>query len=128
MSLKTQLQIMVVDDMATSRGLIVQALEWMGLRNIEVAESADAAFRHLLARPVHLVISDFNMPGADGLTLLEGLRRQASTQRIGFILITGRADRAIVERGQKLGMNNYITKPFTPEALRGCIERVVGAL
>lgn len=33
-----------------------------------------------------------------------------------------------MERGNKLGMNNYIKKPFSPEALQGCIERVVGKL
>lgn len=128
MSLKDQLHVMVVDDMSTSRGLIVQALEWMGIRNIAIEEDGRAAFRTLSARPVHLVISDYNMPGADGLALLEGLRRNKATQKIGFILVTGKADRAVLQRGQSLGMNNYITKPFEPQAMKGCIERVVGPL
>ena len=128
MSLKDQLQVMVVDDMSVSRALIVQALEWMGIKNIAVANDAALAARQLSAAPVHLVISDYNMPGKNGLDLLENLRLNKITQRIGFILITGKADRAIIERGQKLGMNNFITKPFTPESLKGCIERVVGKL
>jgi two-component system chemotaxis response regulator CheY len=128
MSLKDQLQVMVVDDTSTSRALIVQALEWMGIRNIVVENDGDTAFRALSARPVHLVISDYNMPGADGLALLEGLRRNRLTQKIGFILVTGKADEQVLKRGQSLGMNNYITKPFEPQAMQACIERVVGRL
>ncbi len=128
MSIKNQLHVMVVDDMSTSRGLIIQALEWMGIRNIDFAVDGGTAFQRLAAKPVHLVISDFNMPGADGLTLLEGLRRHKTTQRIGFILVTGVADPAILRRGQELGMNNYIKKPFSPDGLKACIERVVGKL
>jgi len=128
MSLRDQLHVMVVDDMSTSRALIVQALEWMGISNIAVENDGDAAFRKLSARPVHLVVSDYNMPGADGLALLEGLRLNKSTQNIGFILVTGRADKQVLQRGQSLGMNNYITKPFEPQAMKACIERVVGRL
>ncbi|MCC5969485.1 MAG: response regulator [Pararhodobacter sp.] len=128
MSIKNQLHVMVVDDMATSRGLIIQALEWMGIRNIDFATDGNTAFQRLVAKPVHLVVSDFNMPGADGLALLEGLRRNRTTQRIGFILVTGVADPVVVRRGQELGMNNFIKKPFSPEGLKACIERVVGKL
>jgi len=128
MSIKNQLHVMVVDDMATSRGLIIQALEWMGIRNIDFATDGNTAFQRLVAKPVHLVVSDFNMPGADGLVLLEGLRRNRTTQRIGFILVTGVTDPGVLRKGQELGMNNYIKKPFSPESLKACIERVVGKL
>ena len=128
MSLRNQLRVLVVDDMSVSRGLIVQALEWMGIRNVEVCNDAPEATKRLASRPAHLVISDYNMPGSSGLDLLHTLRTNKATQRIGFILITGKADRSVVERGQKLGMNNYITKPFAPESLKTCIERVVGPL
>lgn len=128
MSLKEKLSVMVVDDMSVSRGLIIQALETMGIKNIDYCVDGDSAFKRLATRPAHLVISDYNMPGADGLQLLAGLRRYKTTQRIGFILITGAADPAVIERGNKLGMNNYIKKPFSPEQLKACIERVVGPL
>jgi len=128
MSVKDRLRVMVVDDMSVSRSLITQALEWMGIKNIDFCTDGASALRKLTASPTHLVISDFNMPGADGLTLLEGLRRNASTQKIGFILITGSPDPKIIERGKRLGMNNFITKPFSPDSLKACIERVVGRL
>lgn len=128
MSLREQLKVMVVDDMSTSRGLITQALDAMGLRQVAWAADAPAALAALGQSPAHLVISDYNMPGMDGLQFLQALRAAERTRKVGFILITGRADAQIVEAGRHLGMNNFLKKPFTPQELRSCIEAVVGRL
>jgi two-component system chemotaxis response regulator CheY len=128
MALRDQIRIMVVDDMSTSRGLITQALDAFGVRNVVTAENGRDAFRSLVTRPVHLVISDYNMPGMDGLHLLHYLRATPQTKGLGFVLITGRAERQIIDQGRRLGMNNFLTKPFQPEDLRNCIEKVVGRL
>lgn len=128
MSLRNSLSMMVIDDMSVSRALVEQSLDEMGLRKVVFEREATVALRRLAANPVHLVLSDYNMPGMDGLSLLEALRLNASTQRIGFILMTGRPDRDIIARGHRLGMNNFITKPFTTAGLKSCIEKVVGAL
>lgn len=128
MGIKDQLQIMVVDDMSTSRGLIVQALEAMGLKNIHHAADGNEALATLSKRPVHLILSDYNMPGMDGLQLLHALRGNQATKSIGFVLITGRADKAIIDKGKSLGMNNFIKKPFTPADLKNCLEAVVGRI
>ncbi|MGP9789098.1 response regulator [Roseinatronobacter sp. NSM] len=128
MLLKSQLHVMVVDDMSVSRGLIEQALDWAGISNVQYEANGESALKRLVASPVHLVISDYNMPGMDGISLLEALRSNKSTHRMGFILITGKADRALLERGQRAGMNNFLTKPFTKEALLRCIESVTGKL
>ena len=128
MSLKEKLQVMVVDDMSTSRGLIVQALDEIGIVNYRTENDGASAWQRLIAQPAHLVISDFNMPRMDGLQLLEALRTHSTTARIGFILITGRADKEVIERGQRLAMNNFIKKPFNTPAMKSCIERVGGRL
>lgn len=128
MALRDQLHIMVVDDMSTSRGLITQALDSFGVRNVFTADNGKQALQALAVKPVHLVISDYNMPEMDGLNLLHNLRATARTKSIGFILITGRAERQIIDHGKKLGMNNYLKKPFEPNHLRSCIEQVVGRL
>lgn len=128
MALRDQLRIMVVDDMSTSRGLITQALDAMGIRQVGYASDGPGALQILDKAPVHLVISDFNMPEMNGLQLLQALRTNPKTKGVGFILITGRADKEIIDTGKKLGMNNFLKKPFTPQELRGCIEAVVGRL
>lgn len=128
MALRDQLRVMVVDDMSTSRGLITQALESFGIRNVSTAENGTDALQMLARAPVHMVISDYNMPNMDGLHLLQNLRGGERTKGIGFILITGRAEQQIIDYGRKLGMNNFLKKPFQPVDLRKCIEAVVGPL
>ncbi|KAA9007969.1 response regulator [Histidinibacterium aquaticum] len=128
MSMKDTLRIMVVDDMSTSRGLITQALEEIGIRHVQVESDARAALAKLSAAPVHLVLSDLNMPNLDGLGFLEALRTTSSTQKIGFILVTGSPNKELIQRAQALGLNNMIKKPFTTDSMRACIERVVGKL
>ena len=128
MALRDQIRIMVVDDMSTSRGLITQALDAFGVRNVSTAENGKQALQTLATKPAHLVISDYNMPEMDGLQLLHYLRVSPKTQKIGFVLITGRAEQQIIDHGKKLGMNNYLKKPFQPNDLKNCIEAVVGRL
>lgn len=128
MALRDQLRVMVVDDMSTSRGLITQALDAFGIRNVASTADGVAALKALDTQPVHLVISDYNMPEMDGLQLLHQLRSGAKTKGVGFILITGKADKAIIDHGRKLGMNNFLKKPFEPKDLQNCIEAVVGRL
>lgn len=128
MSTKAKLRVLVVDDMSTSRGLIVQALEWMGVGAIDHCADGQTALLKMAASPVHMVISDYNMPGMDGLQLLHTLRSNQETACTGFILITGTTDNAVIDKGKQLGMNNFLKKPFSPTALKACIERVVGPL
>ena len=128
MALRDKIRIMVVDDMSTSRGLITQALEGFGVRNVATAENGEEALQILSRSPAHMVISDYNMPNMDGLHLLKNLRTNAATKGVGFILITGRAEQQIIDYGRKLGMNNFLKKPFDPGDLRKCIEAVVGPL
>ena len=78
MALRDSLSIMVVDDMSTSRSLIIMALEEMGIKKVDFAKDGTSALQALAARPVHLVISDYNMPGMDGLQLLQALRSNRS--------------------------------------------------
>ncbi len=128
MSIKTQLKVMVVDDMATSRGLVINGLQEIGIQNITYETTGDAAFEVLSKSPVHLVISDMNMPGMSGLDLLKSMRETPTTKRTGFILLTGSDDPSLVQRGIKLGMNNFIKKPFSIPQLKTCMEKVVGKI
>ena len=121
------LDVMVVDDTFTSRALTCGSLDELGI-SYRVAGDGEAALKLLMAKPSHLVISDYNMPKMDGLGLLRALREFAPTRKTGFILVTGKGDRTLIEEGRKWQMNNFLMKPFTTASLKTCIEAVVGKL
>jgi two-component system chemotaxis response regulator CheY len=128
MPLAQHLQVMVVDDTYVSRALILDCLDQMGLRGVGIAKHGAEALQMLMAKPVHLVISDMNMPEMDGLALLKNLREFKPTSRIGFILVTGSTDPNLIAKGRQLGMNNFIKKPVTAASMRTAMEAVVGKL
>ena len=128
MSILQKLEIMVVDDTSVSRMLITESLAEIGVKNISMAKDGKQALAALMAKPVHLVISDMNMPGLDGLGLLKALREFKPTSKVGFILLTGSADKSLIERGRQFGLNNFIAKPFSTKTVKAAIEAVVGKL
>ena len=78
--------------------------------------------------PPHLIISDYNMPKLDGLGLLRAVRAHPPTAKTAFIMLTGRADKELVQRAVQYGVNNYLVKPFTVQTLKDKIEAVFGKL
>lgn len=128
MSLKSTLKVLVVDDTSVSRSLICMALDEIGIKNVLICDSAPKAFDMAALQGAHLVISDFNMPGMSGIELLEKLRMNKSTSRIGFILISGSMTKEILASAQKFGLNNFLTKPFDTRKIKACIEQVTGPL
>lgn len=122
------LNVMVVDDQLTMRSLVRSGLRELGVINLREAVDGEDALRHLFAQPANLVISDFNMPNLDGLGLLRAVRMHGPTKNAAFIMLTGRADRELVQRASQHGVNNYLVKPFTVQTLREKIEEVFGPL
>ena len=119
---------LIVDDQLTMRALIRTSLQQIGVREIEEAPDGEAALRSIITKPVHLVISDFNMPNLDGLGLLRGIRAHPPIAKTAFIMLTGRADRELVKRAVQYGVNNYLVKPFTTQQLKEKLEAVFGPL
>jgi two-component system chemotaxis response regulator CheY len=128
MSLKDMLRIAVVDDTAVSRGLLVEALESIGITRIQIYKDGQQALDGISHDPPHLVISDYFMPKLDGLELLKSLRALEATREIGFILVTARADPDVIQRGRSLRMNNLVEKPISADKIRQSIEQVAGRL
>lgn len=128
MSLKEQLKIMVVDDTSVSRGLVTRSLDNIGIRHVSQSEHPKKALAMLEASPVHIVLSDFNMPDMDGLDLLLALRKNQKTAKVGFIMMSGSLNQMIVDLGKRLGMNNFLNKPFSDGELKKCLESVTGPL
>ena len=84
MSVVNQLRVLVVDDTSTSRLLIRDGLEEIGLRHIFFAHDGEQALQFMMATPAHLIISDLNMPKLDGLGLLKAIRNYTPTRRVPF--------------------------------------------
>lgn len=126
MSVRENIRVMVVDDMGVSRALVVNALDEMGIIHYSAEADPKVALAKLSASPVHLVLCDMNMPGMNGLQLLEALRRQPATANIGFIVITGTPSPEIIQKGQALRLNNLVAKPFDTPKLRSAMEQVIG--
>ena len=119
---------LIVDDQQTMRSLIRTSLQALGINQTREAPDGEEALRQLLAAPANLVITDFNMPKLDGLGLLRAIRAHGPTSKTAVIMLTGRADRELVQRAVQFGVNNYLVKPFTTPTLKEKIEAVFGPL
>lgn len=124
------LETLIVDDQRSTRELVRTCLMQLGFNRSRIRESEDGeAARELLKMArVHLIFSDLNMPRLDGLGLLRAVRDNPAIGKTAFIMLTGRSDTALVQEAVKLGVNNYIVKPFTLETLKKKVEAVVGPL
>jgi two-component system chemotaxis response regulator CheY len=128
MAFKSQLKVLIVDDQRTSRMLIRDALDQLGISQITMAVDGEEALKMLMSAPSHIIISDFNMPKLDGLQLLKAVRSYPPTKKTPFIILTGRGDRELVQKAAALGVNNFLVKPISVPVLQKTIEAVVGKL
>lgn len=113
--------ILVVDDDPAARTLVSTALERDGFAVIEAATAADAR-QATRSRQVDLVVLDLGLPDEQGLDWLTDLRRVSSTP---VVVLTGRSnveDRVV---GLRLGADDYLVKPFSPQELAARIAAVL---
>ena len=122
------LKVLVVDDQLTIRALVRSGLQQIGISDVQEVSDGEAALRSVVENVPHLIISDYNMPKLDGLGLLRAVRAHPPTAKTAFIMLTGRADKELVQRAVQYGVNNYLVKPFTVQTLKDKIEAVFGKL
>ena len=108
--------ILVVEDDADISSLLRFSLENTGFSVFE-SPSAEAAMQILTEQQTDLVIIDWMLPGMDGLSLTRTLRNRADTEKIPIIMLTARSDEADAIQGFDSGVDDYITKPFSPREL-----------
>jgi two-component system chemotaxis response regulator CheY len=116
--------ILIVDDSATMRTLVRQALEPDGHTVLEAAHGA-AALAALAETPADLVITDVIMPEMDGLGLTRRLRATEPFRSIPVLILTTEATPAMKERGRSAGATGWLVKPFHPDTLRQSVRRVL---
>jgi diguanylate cyclase (GGDEF)-like protein len=109
---------LLIDDSSTTRRQIREILEETSLFR-EFFEAGDglSGFKHLLERPVDIVLCDLEMPGMDGFRFLQMLSGREELQNIPVIMLTGREDQEIKVRLLGQGASDYVTKPFDPGEL-----------
>lgn len=112
------LPILVVDDYASMRSIIKGMLRSMGYSQFLEAEDGVKAIDILNRERVGLIISDINMPGMDGLTLLRRVRSTEAWVETPFLLVTGEVDREVILQAGQLNVTDYILKPFPLDALK----------
>jgi two-component system, chemotaxis family, chemotaxis protein CheY len=122
------LRVLVVDDQPSMRGLIRSYLRKLGFESIDEAESGSQAAKLLGEKPFNLVISDFNMEGGSGLDLLKTMRGHPVLKRIPVIMVTGNADKQTVTSVVQAGVNGYVVKPVSLEALKARVVHILGDL
>jgi DNA-binding NtrC family response regulator len=107
-------RILIVDDESEIRSILKDYLEDLG--EVIGVESGDQAVRALEQGRCDLIISDYNMPGMNGLELLRHLNSQGGN--IPLIWITGRSSKDLVVEAWKEGVFDYFEKPFDLEQIR----------
>ena len=117
------MKVLIVDDSATMRRIIVNTLQNIGIT--EVVEAADG--RQALAAiddSIELVITDWNMPEMGGLDLVKALKADPARAAVPILMVTTRGAKEDLVQALQAGVSNYVLKPFTPELLKEKIDEV----
>lgn len=115
--------ILIVDDSAAMRSLLVSTLETLGNLAIVQAPNGFEALRMLPREQVDLILTDINMPDINGLELLSFIRNNPIYKDVPVVVISTEGSRKDIEKGLSLGANEYLVKPFQPEQLLEIVKR-----
>ncbi len=121
--------VMIVDDSPVMRGFIRRVLTLSGFEVGEYLEASNGeeALARLEGHSVDVILTDINMPKMNGEELLRRLETDARLRSVPTLVISTDATKARILKMLSLGADGYMTKPFSPEALREELERVLGA-
>ena len=126
----SDINILIVDDMAAMRKILKALLAQLGYKNVDEAEDGKQALEILRKNPdkYELVITDWNMPNMTGIELVQEIRKDEKLKHLPILMVTAEAKKENVLMAIKAGVNNYIVKPFTAETLKEKIEKIFAAL
>jgi CheY-like chemotaxis protein len=116
-------RVLVVDDDDVIRQLITVNLELEGFDVVTAFDGQDALDK-VKAADVSVVTLDVMMPRVDGWEAAARLRSDPDTAHIKVVLLSARAQEADLQRGEKIGVDAYLTKPFDPDELIDIVRRL----
>ena len=117
-------QILVVEDETPIREMITFVLEQNGFNSIE-AKDYDQAFDKIKEPYPDLILLDWMLPGGTGVKLAKSLKKDEKTRNIPVIMLTARGDENDKVQGFDAGIDDYVTKPFSPKELIARIKAVI---
>ena len=118
------MKVLLVDDSRTMRNIWKRVVS--GFEGCEIFDAGDGqeGLKTISENgPVDLILLDWNMPNMDGLTMLKKVRENDKITQV--IMVTTEAEKFRIIDAIKAGANNYVVKPFTPEALQSKIEETL---
>ncbi|GFM34140.1 response regulator [Desulfovibrio subterraneus] len=115
--------IMTVDDSASVRQMVSLTLKKAGYNVVEARDGKDALAK--MTGPVHMVITDLNMPNMDGISLIKGIRALPSYKFIPIVMLTTESQASKKQEGKAAGATGWIVKPFKPEQLVDVVKKVL---
>ena len=119
-----KMKFLVVDDFSTMRRIVRNLLKELGFTNVDEAEDGQVALQKLNSLPFDFVVTDWNMPNMDGLTLLQNIRANPSLKHLPVLMITAEAKKENIIAAAQAGASGYIVKPFTAATLAEKLQKI----
>ncbi len=118
------MKILIVDDFSTMRRIIKNLLRDLGFNNTVEADDGLTALPVLQAGGIDFLITDWNMPGMQGIDLLKTVRADEKLASLPVLMVTAETKREQIIEAAQAGVNGYIVKPFTAATLKDKIEKI----
>lgn len=120
--------ILIVDDSAVTRQILIRTIRLSGLPLGEVLQAGNGqeALAVLDSHWADIVFTDINMPVMDGLQFVEELQKRDDWERLPVVVVSTEGSKNRIEELERTGISGYIRKPFTPEEVAEMIEKILG--
>ena len=123
-TLDKNMKILVVDDFSTMRRIIKNLLRDLGFSNTQEADDGTTALPMLQKGDFDFVVTDWNMPGMQGIDLLKAIRADDDLKNIPVLMVTAEAKREQIIAAAQAGVNGYVVKPFTAATLKEKLDKI----
>lgn len=118
------MKILIVDDFSTMRRIIKNLLRDLGFNNTNEADDGTSALPMLQAGNFDFLVTDWNMPGMQGIDLLKAVRADAKLAKLPVLMVTAESKREQIIEAAQAGVSGYIVKPFTAITLKEKIDKI----
>lgn len=118
------MKILIVDDFSTMRRIIKNLMRDLGFNNTSEADDGKTALPMLQAGGFDFLITDWNMPGMQGIDLLKAVRADPKLATLPVLMVTAEAKREQIVEAAQAGVNGYVVKPFTAATLKEKIDKI----